>query len=269
VTPHDLLTNFETLAEAPNGIQRLRELVLELAVRGKLVEQESADEPVQNLVSRIKRDRARRLSLGEFRSGKNPRPVTENELPFQCPGPWRWMRLEEYCHIEMGQSPGSEFYNSVKDGLPFYQGKADFGLIHPRPRVWCNSPTKTAIAGDVLVSVRAPVGPTNLSNETCCIGRGLAALRSLGDAEPLYLLWVMRAFERTLARKATGTTFVAVSRSDLAELLIPVPPLPEQRRIVARVDELMALLDRLSQALETHSNLAAKFAAAAVHHLEV
>ena len=95
------------------------------------------------------------------------------------------VRLGEVCEIVMGQSPTSESYNKVGDGLPFYQGNADFGYRWPTPRVWCNSPTKMAEPGDILISVRAPIGALNFAKERCCIGRGVAPLQVRQDNDSL------------------------------------------------------------------------------------
>jgi len=87
-------------------------------------------------------------------------------------------KLQEVAEIIMGQSPPGDTYNETGDGLPFFQGKAEFGETCPTVKKWCNAPKKIAEAGDILMSVRAPVGPTNLASERCCIGRGLAAIRA-------------------------------------------------------------------------------------------
>jgi hypothetical protein len=86
--------------------------------------------------------------------------------------------LGEVAEIFMGQSPPGSTYNNRGNGLPFFQGKAQFGEVFPVPDKWCSEPLRIAHKGDILVSVRAPVGPTNLAVEKCCIGRGLAAIRS-------------------------------------------------------------------------------------------
>ena len=93
------------------------------------------------------------------------------------PASWRSSRLEDVCEIILGQSPPGDTYNTVGNGLPFFQGKTEFGEYYPTPRKWCSTPTKIAEAEDVLISVRAPVGPTNLCPTRACIGRGLAAIR--------------------------------------------------------------------------------------------
>ena len=146
---------------------------------------------------------------------------------------WPIVRLPDVAEIIMGQSPPGDTYNETTDGLPFFQGKAEFGEVSPTPRKWCNSPKKIAEAGDILMSVRAPVGPTNLASTRCCIGRGLAAIRANQDMlDPAYLRFALRYSEPELASMGQGSTFAAIGRAELASTNFPVPPLPEQRRIV-------------------------------------
>lgn len=156
------------------------------------------------------------------------------------PEGWRWVRLGEVCEVLMGQSPPGSTYNHKGIGLPFFQGKADFGELHPTPRVWCAKPMKIAEAGDILISVRAPVGPTNLAKERCCIGRGLAALRAGHKVQTDWVLFYLRSIEQDLGQSGSGSTFNAITKKELGTILIPLPPLPEQRRIVARIEELMS-----------------------------
>lgn len=98
-------------------------------------------------------------------------------------------RLEEICAINMGQSPDSSTYNEDGNGLPFFQGNADFGEIYPAVRMWCSEPTKIAREKDILISVRAPIGALNIANCECCIGRGLAALTVNEDICAQEYLW--------------------------------------------------------------------------------
>ncbi len=149
--------------------------------------------------------------------------------------------LPEVTTIIMGQSPPSISYNTRGEGLPFFQGKADFGDLHPTIRVFCTEPNKIAEVGDILISVRAPVGPTNIAPVKCCIGRGLAAIRNSENLEKLYLLYFLRFYEPKLVENGTGSTFDAISRSDLEAVQIPLPPLDEQKRIAA----ILSKADRL------------------------
>ena len=153
------------------------------------------------------------------------------------------MLLKDCCTIIAGQSPESKYYNTEGIGVPFFQGKADFGELYPRIRVYCSQPTKMAKKDDILLSVRAPVGATNLSPADVCIGRGLTAIRPKDNINLRFLLYYFRFFESQLQQKGTGTTFKAITQDIVKNLDIPVYPLPEQERIVARIEELFSQLD--------------------------
>ena len=154
-------------------------------------------------------------------------------------------RLDQICRLNMGQSPDSSSYNENGKGMPFFQGNADFGKIHPRVRVWCSAPTKVAHTGDVLISVRAPIGALNIADRECCIGRGLAALtvnEKLCNKD--YLWYAIASKVDELNSKGTGSTFKAISKSVLAETEIPLPALTEQQNVagqLAKVDALISL----------------------------
>lgn len=152
-------------------------------------------------------------------------------------------KLKDCCTIIAGQSPESKYYNTTGEGLPFFQGKADFGELYPAIRVYCSQPTKIAEKDDILLSVRAPVGPTNLAPCKVCIGRGLTAIRPSEVLLTRYVLLFFRYFEAQLASKGTGTTFKAITQDVVKNLEIPIPPLPEQERIVSRIEELFSQLD--------------------------
>ena len=152
-------------------------------------------------------------------------------------------KLKDCCTIIAGQSPESKYYNTEGVGIPFFQGKADFGEVYPTIRVYCSQPTKIAEKDDILLSVRAPVGPTNLSPGTVCIGRGLTAIRPSEILNLRYLLHYFRYFEAQLQQIGTGTTFKAITQDVIKNLEVPIPPLDEQERIVARIEELFSELD--------------------------
>jgi len=245
MNPNQLLTHFDRISQAPDAIPRLRRFILDLAVRGKLVEQDPRDEPASELLKRIEAEKARLVKEGEIKKQEELPPINLTDIHFDVPSSWNWIRIGNAAYVEMGQSPPSEHYNRTGDGISFFQGKADFGVRHPTPRYWCTQPTKWAKAGDILISVRAPVGPTNVACEECCIGRGLAALRPHNGVATEFFLQSLKSFEPTLESLGFGTTFVAINKKQLISFIIPLPPLAEQHRIVAKVDELMALCDRL------------------------
>jgi type I restriction enzyme S subunit len=167
-----------------------------------------------------------------------------NNLPHNLPAlkaGWSWVKLGDVCEIIMGQSPSSSTYNIEQIGLPFFQGKAEFTELYPEVKKWCSEPKKIAEPCDVLVSVRAPVGSTNIANQKCCIGRGLAAIR-YPDCNK-FIFYFFRLNEQELDKLGTGTTFKAISNSTLRELELPLPPLPEQKKIVEKIEELFSGLD--------------------------
>lgn len=159
-------------------------------------------------------------------------------------------KLGAVSEIIAGQSPPSSTYNQIGDGLPFYQGKADFGEWFPKTRMWCSVPVKVSQPGDVLISVRAPVGPTNLCQEVSCIGRGLGAIRAMPKKlDSLYLIHFLRGHESKIASLGRGSTFSAITRGDLEDIEIPLPPLAEQKRIAAILDKADSIRRKLQQSL--------------------
>ncbi len=155
---------------------------------------------------------------------------------------WPTVELRDVAEVVMGQSPPGETYNENGEGLPFFQGKADFGEQFPAVRKWCTAPKKIAEPGDILLSVRAPVGPTNVARERSCIGRGLAAIRGNPErVDQSYLRLYLKHREHALAVQGQGSTFLAIGRADIEALDFPLPGLVEQRRIV----EVLEQADRL------------------------
>jgi len=177
--------------------------------------------------------------------------IQENGLPEG----WESMPLKEAVYIILGQSPSSATYNKEGEGLPFFQGKTEFGELYPTVRQWCTEPKKVAIKDDVLVSVRAPVGPTNLAPSECAIGRGLAALRPLNGADPKYFLYLIRRYEDKLASLGTGTTFEAISGDTLKNFIVPIAPPNQQKLIVAKIEELFSHIDSGIDALKKAKQL--------------
>jgi len=166
------------------------------------------------------------------------------------PANWKPADLVSVAVVTSGQSPPGSTYNTIGEGLPFFQGKAEFGDVSPTPVKWCSAPLRIAHPGDVLISVRAPVGPTNLANIECCIGRGLAAITPLGGMPSKFYLYYLRHSVENLVRQATGTTFQAISGKQLRAHEVLVPPLPEQHRIVEAIESYLTRLDAAVASLE-------------------
>lgn len=164
------------------------------------------------------------------------------------PAGWKWVKLGDACEIIFGQSPPSETYNDNGIGLPFFQGKSEFTELHPIVKKWCNKPKKIAKVNDILLSVRAPVGSTNIANQECCIGRGLAAIRFNNSK---FIFYYLRSIEQLLDKKGTGTTFRAITSENVKNVDFPLPPLPLQQAIVSKIEELFSELDKGIEYLKT------------------
>ena len=169
---------------------------------------------------------------------------------------WRSFRLgdPDVATITLGQSPPSETYNDSGNGLPFFQGKADFGPRSPQVRLWCSAPLRVAEPNDILISVRAPVGDVNIADQRCSIGRGLAAIRSLRlDHEFLY--YALIHAKPLLEAEGTGSTFDSINRYTLENFEITAPSDIEEQRMIARA------LRAMQRAAEIEARTTVTFAA--------
>lgn len=186
---------------------------------------------------------------GNLGSGE---PSFKSNLPYG----WETKRLDEIADIVMGQSPPGSSYNEHGEGQPFFQGKTEFGEVHPTVRKYTTAGTKFAKAGDILMSVRAPVGPTNIADIDCAIGRGLAAIRAKTVVSQDYLRWSLKHLEIDIQSKGTGTTFDAITGETLRGTMVALPPIDEQQKIVEILEDHLSRLDAsvaLADAMEKQS----------------
>jgi len=182
--------------------------------------------------------------------------VTEfKETPIgEVPRDWKVVRLKNIAKIIMGQSPPSSTYNKKGEGLPFLQGKAEFGFIYPSPVMYCSKPIKIAEANDVLISVRAPVGDVNIALCRLCIGRGLAAIRFNNRvASYLFYFYYLQKVKKNLETLGKGSTFKAIVKNDLESLAVPLMPLPEQKAIahvLSTIDEAIQKTNKIIEKIK-------------------
>jgi len=169
-------------------------------------------------------------------------------------GEWESRRLADVATVVMGQSPPGATYNEEGRGLPFFQGVKDFSNRYPRKRVYCTAPTRFAEPGDILFSVRAPIGEINRAAERCCIGRGLAAIRGQSKYDTDYLEYVLRSIrDEWHILEGQGAVFGNAKKSDLENLIVPWPE-EEERRAIAHIlgtlDDKIELNRRMNETLE-------------------
>jgi len=217
-------------------------------------------------------DRLKKALMGKLLTGRirvreeNGKTVFYRETEFQdteigkIPKEWRIVKLNRIAQIIMGQSPPSETYNKDGIGMPFLQGKMEFGRIYPSPVMYTSDPIKIAEANDVLISVRAPVGDVNIAPYKICIGRGLAAIRfDPNQANYMFFFYYFQSIKERLETLGKGSTFKAITKKDLEELTVLNPSLKEQKligEILSTVDRTIELyyeertrLDRLKRGL--------------------
>lgn len=164
-------------------------------------------------------------------------------------GEWEEVKLSEVANINMGSSPKSEAYNNEGSGLPLLQGNADIKNRKSAPRIYTSQITKECHIGDILFSVRAPVGTIAISSHNACIGRGIAAIKAKTNYSQDFLYQWLLAFESKWERYSQGSTFEAVNSNDIKVLPITVPNLKEQQKIATVLTNADREIEHLQQQL--------------------
>jgi|HigsolmetaAR203D_1030402.scaffolds.fasta_scaffold02799_3 type I restriction enzyme S subunit len=236
----------------------LRKSILQAAVQGKLVPQNTHDEPASELLERIQKEKARLIKEGEIKKEKPLPPISEDEIPYDLPEGWIWCRFGEVISLTSGQHIEASAYNSIGDGVPYLTGPTDFGPKYTVISKWTTSPKVYANKGDILITVKGSgVGSINYLTQNAAIGRQLMAIKTIGVNKP-YVFYFLMHYKTYYSNKKTGIAIPGISREDILETVFPLPPLAEQQRIVDKVDELLVLCDELEAAeqelnkLETH-----------------
>lgn len=186
--------------------------------------------------------------------------IEKSQVPEGCkktelgiiPTEWNVVRVGEVAKINMGQSPSSTTYNDYGEGLPFFQGNADFGSLFPKIRLYTSNPIKIAYPNDILMSVRAPVGDLNYCNVKCCIGRGLCSIKMI-KGNNNFLFYLLKFKNKDLNSKSSGSTFTSINKQALNDLKIAIPPLSEQQKIATillKVDEQIEQTEQIIEKTE-------------------
>ncbi|WP_434653726.1 restriction endonuclease subunit S [Pseudomonas sp. R3-56] len=264
-----LTDNLPLLAGAPNGIKKLRELILELAVRGKLVPQDPSDEPASELLKRIAVEKAQLAAEGKFKKQKALAEIAKEEQPYALPANWKWVRLDALLKkIGAGSTPlgGRQAY--VANGVKFLRSQNIWNEgLRLNEVAFITEETHQKMsgthveAGDLLFNItgasigRCAAVPTDF--DTGNVSQHVTIIRPVsGEIQPfLHVVLISQLVQQTVMDVQVGVSREGLSIGKLAQFLIPLPPKAEQHRIVAKVDELMALCDRL-EAQQTGSESA-------------
>jgi type I restriction enzyme, S subunit len=167
---------------------------------------------------------------------------------------WIETSLQEIAEVIMGQSPDGKSYNQTGEGLPFMQGSAEFGDHYPTPEKWCSDPKKIAEPGDLLLSVRAPVGDTNFANQRLAVGRGLSVIRANSNSLTEFIRFVIQLNVSEMIASSGSGMFASITGTNLKEFKVLLPPLPEQKRIVDLISSVDSYIEALQQLLDSAKN---------------
>lgn len=279
MTPERLLSAYEKIADAPDAIARLRRFVLDLAVRGKLVPQDPNDEPASELLTRIAAEKARLVKAGEIRKPKVSEPIRKDGLPIELPGNWTWARLCEIGNLSGGMTPSmnrSEFWDGDIVWLSPKDIKSDevsdselkiskLGLAETRLELY-RPGCLFMVARSGILKRTFPVA---INRVPAAANQDMKVLVPFLDGQERYLQIMFRGLTDFLLRKLvkTGTTVQSLKYAEFEQQPFPLPPLAEQHRIVAKVDELMGLCDRLEAARMGREAVRDKLAAASLARL--
>ncbi|MFN2080508.1 restriction endonuclease subunit S, partial [Escherichia coli] len=251
------------------GIKKLRDLILELAVRGKLVPQDPNDEPASELLKRIAAEKAELVKQGKIKKQKPLPEISEEEKPFELPQGWEWVTLATVGEIVGGGTPKSDnpqFWakNGIKWITPadLYGLKGKYitsGARDISPAGLSNSSARLMPKGSVLFSSRAPIGYVAIADAELSTNQGFKSCVPYIKESAEYIYYFLLASAKKIDAEASGTTFKEVSGAIVSKILLPLPPLSEQLKIVSRANELMSLCDQLEQqsltSLDAHQQL--------------
>lgn len=235
--------------------QTLREKILDLAMRGKLVKQDPNDEPASILLEKIKAEKAELIKEKKIKKTKPLPEITDEEKPFDIPDSWEWVRLGDAANIIMGQAPKGTTVNELGKGIEFHQGKTEFtDKIIGRSTKYTTSDNKIVDDNYIIMAVRAPVGDVNLLNRKISIGRGLAGIMPYVSNKE-YIFYYLDSIKSYFEANSTGSTFKAINGNTIKNAPIPLPPLSEQSRIAAKIAQLFALLRKVESSNQQYAKL--------------
>ena len=275
-----LLAHYEQVTDAPDAVNRLRRFVLDLAVRGWLVAQDPADEPAWKLLKRIESEKAHLMKAGKIRKRRGLFNGEAVDPPFDLPATWRWCRLDTVGAIIGGGTPSSADeanFSEPRKGIPWLTPAdlAGYNELYIKngsrdlteKGLQSSSATMMPV-GTVLFTSRAPIGYVAIAANPIATNQGFKSIVPYITDCSRFIALAMQTFAREIDANAPGTTFKEVSGKIVAGVPFPLPPLAEQHRIVAKVDELMALCDRLEAARVDREATRDRLAAASLARLD-
>lgn len=263
--------HFDTLFTTEASIDALKQTILQLAVMGKLVPQDPSDEPASELLKRIAQEKAQLVKDGKIKKQKPLPPISDEEKPFELPIGWEWCRLGECINLISGQHLKPDEYEEEchDEMLPYITGPAEFGLISPTYSKYTNEKRAIAAKGDILITCKgAGLGKLNVADTNIAISRQLMAINVI-SMNSEYLKIVLDSMYGYFQSKGVGIAIPGISREDVMEPLIMLPPFEEQKRIMENLYKLSFLIEdikfRIKSAQQTQLHLADALTDAAIN----
>jgi type I restriction enzyme S subunit len=246
-----LVRHFDLIAQAPGGVARLRELILTLAVQGKLVPQDPSDEPASELIKKIRAEKDRLIAEGKIKRDKPLAEITDEEKPFELPKDWEWVPLQFIGYTQTGTTPDKKNPQMYGGDIPFIKP----GDIYPNHVDYSNEALseagladsgRLAPAGSLLMVCIGTIGKSNLIERACSFNQQINSVTPL-CCSPEYVKLFCRSpfFQAEAWARSSITTISILNKGKWEAIPVALPPLAEQSRIVARVEELMQLCDAL------------------------
>jgi type I restriction enzyme S subunit len=248
--------NFEILTDTPDGISKLKDFILYLAVSGKLVSQDNNDEPASFLLEKIKTEKEILIEKKKISSNFSSVPINLTEVPFAIPKNWVWARIGDIGQVIGGGTPSTnkqEYYTN--DGIPWItpsdlyalktkfisRGKKDITTLGLK-----ESSARLMPPGTVLFSSRAPIGYVAIAQNSISTNQGFKSCVPFKIEMSEYIYYFLKFAAKEIDYQASGTTFKEISGKYFSWIMLPIPPLNEQKRIVERVDYLISICNKLS-----------------------
>ena len=252
MNPETFFDKFGLLADTPNGVQKLRKLILQLAVQGKLVPQDSDDEPAAVLLDKIRAEKERLVKERKIRKSKPLPPVEIDEIRFEIPESWEWIRLNQIGDWGAGATPNrakSEYYGGSIKWLK--SGELNDGYVSESYEKITESALKDCSlrvnkCGDVLMAMYgATIGKVAILEVEATTNQAVCACTCFAGFYNRYLFLLLKSYRQHFSNQGAGGAQPNISRIKIINTVAPLPPLEEQRRIVTKVDQLMVLCDEL------------------------
>ncbi len=227
--------------------QELKNSILQLAIQGKLVEQRPEEGTAEELYQKIQQEKQKLIAEGKIKKEKPLPGITEEEKPFDIPESWKWVRLSTVIDLLSGSDLTPDKYNSSKDGIPYITGASNLDENKLIINRWTLYPNNIAHKGDLLLTCKGTVGKTAVLNENeVHIARQLMSITPVGT-DTQYLQFYIQSQVEGLKTKAKSM-IPGIERNTVLQLVFALPPLAEQKRIVAKIEELLPLIDRYEKA---------------------